>query len=210
MQALCKKTLTASTIVLLTLFFVLFAFLNYYFANRVAPNVRIGNTSLANKQISDAQELIASELTAFINSPVTFYIEGTSVQSDLQALGIKIDEEETLKIVKRLGKSPNALDNMVFWLESPFVKRQISPQYSLDISKFAETTGAIFSKFGEKPQEAAIIFKNGTFEIQEGQPGTLINQAKLISDLKKNIADLSHFAINLEITASEPAFKAAQ
>src|SRR3990167_8038855 len=210
MQALSKKTLTASATILLTLFVILFASLNNYFANRIALNTKIGNASLANKKISDAHESIASEFTVFTNSPVTFYVGDTPVQSDLQSLGIEMNKEETLEIIKRLGKSPNARKNMIFWLESPFVTRQISPQYSLDISKFAETTGAIFSKFGEKPQEAAIIFKNGTFEIQEGQPGTLINQAKLISDLKKNIADLSHFAINLEITASEPAFKAAQ
>ena len=210
MEASTKKRLIASAVILLTLFVILFVFLNYYFRSRIAPNVQIGNVNLTNKKADNAQELIASELTAFTNSPVTFYIEGVSVKSDLQSLGIKIDEAETLEIAKGLGKSPNTWGNIVFWLESPFVKRQISPQYSLDISKFTETTGAIFSEFETEPQEAAIIFKNGTFEIQEGQPGTLINQAKLASDLKKNIAGLSHFAINLEITASEPAFKAAQ
>src|SRR3989344_8064010 len=163
MEASTKKRLIASAVILLTLFVILFVFLNYYFRSRIAPNVQIGNVNLTNKKADNAQKLIASELTAFTNSPVTFYIEGVSVKSDLQSLGIKIDEAETLEIAKGLGKSPNTWGNIVFWLESPFVKRQISPQYSLDISKFTETTGAIFSKFGEKPQEAAIIFKNGTF-----------------------------------------------
>src|SRR3989344_4091294 len=133
MQALSKKTLTASIVILLTFFVILFALLNYYFTNRTAPNVQIGNTSLANKKISDAQELVAAEIAAFTNSPVTFYVEGVSFESDLQSLGIKVNEEETLEILKRLGKSTNAWENMVFWLESPFVARQISPQYSLDI-----------------------------------------------------------------------------
>ena len=164
MQALIKKTLTASATILLTLFVILFASLNNYFANRIAPNVKIGNLSLANKKVGDAQESIASELSVFANSPVTFYVEGVSFESDLQSLGIKVNEEETLEILKRLGKSPNAWKNIVFWLESPFVTRQISPQYSLDISKFTETTGAIFSEFETEYQDAAITFENGNIE----------------------------------------------
>ena len=210
MQALCKKTLTASTIILLTLFVILFAFLNYYFANRVAPNVRIGNTSLTNKKISDTQELITSELAAFTNSPVTFYIEGVSVKSDLQSLGIKIDEAETLEIAKGLGKIPNTWGNIVFWLESPFVKRQISPQYSLDISKFTETTGAIFSEFETEPQEAAIILKNGTIEIRKEQAGIVKNKEKLAYDVKENIRNLSNSPINLETVSAEPTIKVGQ
>src|SRR3990167_5630846 len=143
MQALSKKTLTASTITVLTLFIILFAFLSHYFANRIAPNVGIGNLSLANKKVDAAKESINSELSTFVNSPVTFQIENVEIQSDLQTLGISIDEEETMQIVTGLGKNPNAWKNIVFWLESPFVTRQISPQYSLDISKFTETTGAI-------------------------------------------------------------------
>ena len=210
MQALCKKTLTASTIILLTLFVILFAFLNYYFANRVAPNVRIGNTSLTNKKISDTQELITSELAAFTNSPVTFYIEGVSVESDLQSLGIKMNDTETLEIVKGMGKSPNAWKNMVFWLKSPFVKRQISPQYSLDISKFTETTGAIFSEFETEPQEAAIILKNGTIEIRKEQAGIVKNKEKLAYDVKENIRNLSNSPINLETVSAEPTIKVGQ
>src|SRR3990167_9432108 len=132
MQALSKKTLTASTIILLTLFVILFSFLNYSFANRIAPNVRIGDADLMNKKIADAQELLVSELSAFTNSPVTFYIGGVSVESDLQSFGINVNEAATLEILKGLGKSPKAWNNVVFWLESPFVSRQISPQYSLD------------------------------------------------------------------------------
>src|SRR3989344_6907407 len=176
MQALSKKTLTTSTIILLASFVILFTFLNNYFANRTALNIRIGDASLANKKISDSQELIASELAAFTNSRVTFYIEGVSVESDLQSLGIKMNEAETLAIVKSLGKSPNAWKNIVFWLESPFVTRQISPQYSLDISKFTETTGAIFSEFETQYQDATIVYKNGRFEVQEDHSGTLVNQ----------------------------------
>jgi len=141
---LSKKTLTALVIILGTFFVILFGTLNYYFVNRTAPNVRIGNVSLANKKISDSHELIAAETNIFSHSPVIFYIEGVTVESDLQSLGIKMNEGETLEIVKRLGKSPDSWKNVVFWLESLFISRQISPQYSLDISKFTETTGAIF------------------------------------------------------------------
>ena len=160
MQALSKKTLIASAVISLTLFVILLAFLSHYFANRIAPNTQIGNISLTNKKIDDAQELIASKLDAFAKSPVTFYIEGVTVESDLQTLGISIDEEGTMQIVTGLGKNPNAWKNIVFWLESPFVTRQISPQYSLDISKFTETTGAIFSEFETENQDATIIYIN--------------------------------------------------
>ena len=210
MKASTKKILTASIIIFLTLFVILFAFLDYYFANRVAPNVRIGNTSLTNEKISAAQELIVSDLAAFTNSPLTFYIEGTSVQSDLQSLGIKMNEAGTLEIVRRLGKSPNAWDNIVFWLESPFVKRQISPQYSLDISKFTETTDAIFSEFESEYQNAAITFENGDVEIRNEQTGLAINKEKLASDVKENIRNLSNSPINLETVSTEPAIKAFQ
>src|SRR3990172_8340391 len=179
MQTLSKKTLTALTIISLTFSVILFATLNYYFANRTAPNVRIGNASLSNKKISDAQELIAAEINAFSHSPVIFYIEGVTVVSDLQSLGIKMNEGETLEIIKRLGKSPNAWKNIVFWLESPFVTRQISPQYSLDISKFTETADAIFSEFETEYQDAAITFENGHVEIRDEQAGLLINKEKL-------------------------------
>ena len=195
---------------MLASFVILFTFLNNYFANKVAPNVRISNTSLANEKISDAQELIASELAAFANSRVTFYIEGVSVESDLQSLGIKMNEAETLEIVKRLGKSSNAWKNIVFWLESPFVTRQISPQYSLDISKFTETTGAIFFEFETENQDAAITFKNGVFEIRKEQAGTVINKEKLVYDFKENIRDLSNSPIELETLSTEPAIKASQ
>jgi len=207
---LSKKTLTASTIILLTFFVILFGTLNYYFANRIAPNVRIGNAILSNKKISGAHELVASELTAFTNSPVTFYIEGVTVESDLQSLGIKMNEEETLEIIKKLGKSPNAWKNVVFWLESPFISRQISPQYSLDISKFTETTGAIFSEFEIKPKDATIVYKNGRFEVQEDHSGTLVNQAKLTHDIKEKIANLSQSSITLELASAEPTLKASQ
>ena len=116
MQALSKKTLTASATILLTLFVILFASLNNYFANRIAPNTKIGYVSHANKKISDAHESIASEFTVLTNSPVTFYVGDTPVQSDLQSLGIEMNKEETLEIIKRLGKSPNAWKNIVFWL----------------------------------------------------------------------------------------------
>ena len=210
MQALNKKTLTASAIVLLTLFVILFAFLNYYFANRVAPNVRIGHVSLTNKKISDAQELIASNLTAFTSSRVTFYIEGASVESDLQSLGIKVNDAETLEIVKGLGKSPNAWKNIVFWLEAPFITRQISPQYSINISKYAETTGTIFSEFETEYQDAEITFKNGIFEIRKEQAGIVINKEKLAYDVKENIRHLSNSPINLETVSAEPAIKVSQ
>lgn len=205
-----KKKLIVTIIILLAFLIIVFVFLNYYLANRIALNVRIGNASLANKKISDAQELIASELTAFTNSSVTFYIEDVSVESDLQSLGIKMNEVETLEIVKGLGKSPNAWYNIVFWLESPFVTRQISPQYSLDISKFTETTGRILSKFETEYQDAAITFKNGAFEIQKEQPGRVINKEKLASDVKENIRNLSNSPINLETVSAEPAIKTSQ
>ena len=210
MQALSKKTLTASIVILLTFFVILFALLNYYFTNRTAPNVQIGNTSLANKKISDAQELVAAEIAVFTNSPVTFYVEGVSFESDLQSLGIKVNEEETLEILKRLGKSPNAWGNMVFWLESPFVTRQISPQYSLDISRFTETSGTIFSEFETEYQDAAITFENGNIEIRNEQAGLVINKEKLESDVKENIRNLSNSPINLEKVSIEPAIKTSQ
>ena len=210
MQALSKKTLTTSTIILLASFVILFTFLNNYFANRTALNIRIGDASLANKKISDSQELIASELAAFTNSRVTFYIEGVLVESDLQSLGIKMNEAETLEIVKRLGKSPNAWKNIVFWLESSFVTRQISPQYSLDISKFTETTDAVFSEFETENQDAAITFKNGIIEIRKEQVGIVINKEKLAYDVKENIRNLSNSPINLETVNTEPAIKASQ
>ena len=195
---------------MLTLFVILFASLNNYFANRIALNTKIGNASLANKKISDAHESIASEFTVFTNSPVTFYVGDTPVQSDLQSLGIEMNKEETLEIIKRLGKSPNARKNIVFWLESPFVTRQISPQYSLDISKFTETTGAIFSEFETQYQDAAITFKNGAFEIQKEQTGIVINREKLANDIKENIQSLSSSRINLETVSAEPAIQASQ
>src|SRR3989344_5729993 len=210
MQALSKKTLTASTIILLTFFVILFAFLNYYFANRTAPNIRIGDASLANKKISGTQELIASEIATFANSPVTFYIEGVLVESDLQSLGIKINEAETLTIVKSLGKSPNVWKNIVFWLESPFVTRQISPQYSLDISKFTETAGAIFSEFETEYQDAAITSENGNVEIRNEQAGLVIGKEKLAYDIKENIRNLSNSPLNLETVSTEHAIKTSQ
>src|SRR3990167_8864550 len=210
MQALSKKTLTASIIISLTLFVILFAFLNYYFANRIAPNVEIGNLSLTNKKVDDAKESINSELSTFVNSPVTFKIENVEIQSDLQTLGISIDEEKTVQIVTGLGKSPNAWKNIVFWLESPFVTRQISPQYSLDISKFTETTDAVFSEFETENQDAAITFKNGIIEIRKEQVGIVINKEKLAYDVKENIRNLSNSPINLETVNTEPAIKASQ
>src|SRR3990167_3169525 len=210
MQVLSKKILTASIIISLTLFVIIIALLNYYFSNRTAPNVEIGNLSLTNKKVDDAKESINSELSTFVNSPVTFKIENVEIQSDLQTLGISIDEEETMQIVTGLGKNPNAWKNIVFWLESPFVTRQISPQYSLDISKFTETTGAIFSEFETQYQDAAITFKNGAFEIQKEQTGIVINREKLANDIKENIQSLSSSRINLETVSAEPAIQTSQ
>ncbi|OGD90120.1 hypothetical protein A3D07_03005 [Candidatus Curtissbacteria bacterium RIFCSPHIGHO2_02_FULL_42_15] len=210
MQALSKKTLTALVIILGTFFVILFGTLNYYFVNRTAPNVRIGNVSLANKKISDSHELIAAETNTFSHSPVIFYIEGVTVESDLQSLGIKMNEGETLEIVKRLGKSPDSWKNVVFWLESLFISRQISPQYSLDISKFTETTGAILSEFETQYRDAAITFKNGAFEIQKEQTGIVINREKMANDIKKNIQSLSNSPVNLQMVSAEPAIKTSQ
>ena len=210
MQVLSKKILTASIIISLTLFVILIALLNYYFANRTAPNVEIGNLSLTNKKVDDAKESINSELSTFVNSPVTFKIENVEIQSDLQTLGISIDEEETMQIVTGLGKSPNAWKNIVFWLESPFVTRQISPQYSLDISKFTETADAIFSEFETEYQDSAITSENGNVEIRNEQAGLVINKEKLAYDIKENIRNLSNSPINLETVSTEPAIKTSQ
>src|SRR3972149_7654254 len=178
MQALSRKKLIVSIVIPLAFLIIIFVFLNYYLANRIAPNVRIGNLSLSNKKTDDARLFLTSELSAFEKTPLTFWVEGAEVQSDLETLGITIDEDKTLELITKIGKSPDAWDNIVFWLESPFVTRQISPQYSLDISKFTETAGAIFSEFETEYQDAAITFENGHVEIRDEQAGLVINKEK--------------------------------
>ena len=79
MEASSKKKLVLSSAVSLSVMVVLFAFLNFYYKDRIAPNVRIGSVDLSNKKIDDAQKLIAYELPAFINSPVTFNVGGSQV-----------------------------------------------------------------------------------------------------------------------------------
>src|SRR3989344_3076753 len=197
MQALSRKKLIVSIVIPLAFLIIIFVFLNYYLANRIAPNVRIGNLSLSNKKTDDARLFLTSELSAFEKTPLTFWVEGAEVQSDLETLGITIDEDKTLELITKIGKSPDAWDNIFFWLESPFVTRQISPQYSLDISKFKEATDSMFSKYEKKPQDATIIFNNGNFKIQQDQVSVVINKGKLAHDAKEKIRNLSNSPINL-------------
>ena len=205
-----RKKLIVSIVIPLAFLIIIFVFLNYYLANRIAPNVRIGNLSLSNKKTDDARLFLTSELSAFEKTPLTFWVEGAEVQSDLETLGITIDEDKTLELITKIGKSPDAWDNIVFWLESPFVTRQISPQYSLDISKFKEATDSMFSKYEKKPQDATIIFNNGNFKIQQDQVSVVINKGKLAHDAKEKIRNLSNSPINLETVSAEPAIKTSQ
>jgi len=207
---LSRKKLIVSIVIPLAFLIIIFVFLNYYLANRIAPNVRIGNLSLSNKKTDDARLFLTSELSAFEKTPLTFWVEGAEVQSDLETLGITIDEDKTLELITKIGKSPDAWDNIVFWLESPFVTRQISPQYSLDISKFKEATDSMFSKYEKKPQDATIIFNNGNFKIQQDQVSVVINKGKLAHDAKEKIRNLSNSPINLETVSAEPAIKTSQ
>lgn len=210
MKASTKKNLAAVGIILLTILICLIVALNYYSSVRIAPNVTIGNLSISNKNVSDAKEQVTQELSVFKNSPVNFVINDTEVQTDLQSLGIKIDEEKTMNVIEGLGQGQNYWRRLIFLLQSPFVTVRISPQYSFDIARFTEAISTIFSQFETKPQDAAIVYKGGRFEVQEDHTGVLINQAKLAHDLKENISKLSQAPITVELIASEPSIKAHQ
>ena len=203
-----SNKITFKTIIIVSLSLILFYLTyNWFYTNRIPPNTYFAYINISNKKSVEANNLISSKIDNFQNQPVIFNLDNKTLSTNLSSLGIAIDKIETIKKFnvnydqKKFNKKQNNKTG------SLFKSNYIWPTYFIDIDKFTNTINNLLTTYEQQAQNATIIYKNSQFQLQNEQPGQLVDRLNLIQDIKYNINSLNSIPIELSKYTDIPLIK---
>lgn len=172
--------------VILTLLFLISTY--YYFSSRTLPNVEMGQINLGGLKNEALYDKINPAIEVFQSSSLNFLVEGRSVKINVNELGITFDSEQTAQNVSRAGKQGALASN----ISSFFRRKNVRPEYNLDVNQFLQTINKNFSSLETMPANASISFANSGPVVVLATPGKVINREYFYGEVRTAIENLDN------------------
>ncbi len=191
-----QKKKHAAVIVCVSCILLFLLGLNIYFHNRVIPNVYMMGSDVSGMTYNKLQNLAISRAGDFESRDIEIQVndpkndQRRKIITTLNNLGVNIDGEETARVVYETGKSGNFGRDLAVVLSSPFVRRVIPAQHSVDFSKLSSQIDLLAAGEIQEAKNATITFDNEPKVVSEAD-GWIIDKSKLASDLREQVNKFS-------------------
>ncbi|MFU0574416.1 L,D-transpeptidase [Gardnerella vaginalis] len=175
-----------SLLIFVILLAAAFFALHLYFNNRVAPGVDFGDASITRNLTGYQEDAISKTVqNAVENSKLEISDDqGNSIDADLSQLGVKIDENATVKAIM------NAKRDNLFTRIMPWVHQTVSLKAERDDSALDSYLLHKFIRESDRavPYSAVFDKDSGSFKVEDGVPGRTIETMSVREAVKKLIA----------------------
>ncbi|RFT37068.1 hypothetical protein CG399_05060, partial [Bifidobacteriaceae bacterium NR015] len=175
-----------SLLIFVILLAAAFFALHLYFNNRVAPGVDFGDASITRNLTGYQEDAISKTVqNAVENSKLEISDDqGNSIDADLSQLGVKIDENATVKAIM------NAKRDNLFTRIMPWVHQTVSLKAERDDSALDSYLLHKFIRESDRavPYSAVFDKDSESFKVEDGVPGRTIETMSVREAVKKLIA----------------------
>ena len=188
----------------------IFAVYRISYINKVLPNIYFAGENLSGKNGEEVESLVENKFKNFGSKNLTVESGNTRFEITWQDLGVYFEQKNTVEKITGYGRDNLLKDNLLDSLIAPFKKTYITPIYYIDYPKFSKSIELTFKPLEQQTANAKIIYKNGNFDLEEGENGSIVDRSKFIDRLKYKIENLSSETIVIDLLEDEPLIKSNQ
>lgn len=170
--------------------------------DKIMKNTYFNGIDLGGKTSEEASELINSNETLPINTPVTVEYEGKSFAFSPKGAGIGYDVAKITKNAYSVGREDSFLKNLGALLNSGKAK-ELEAEYKEDRSSFETTVKALMDSVNIIFEDFKVDIKSSYAEIEIGKERIQVDFDKLIKDTYEVIPKEEERKLSLPVKPSE-------
>lgn len=194
------------------LFLLLLFNLHYY--NRTLANLYLGDHKISGLTFNELSQKIAILISDYEQQPVVLKVEtpgGNSPQTyrlSLRDLGVEFDQDRTVNLVLKTGKSGNFPADTLAKLRSFLYKKSINPVYQINFSQLTTKLNETLNDHIKEPENATIVY-DADIKIADEIMGQTYDMSQLVWALRNRLDNFASEPISTSILAQEPEIKSA-
>lgn len=168
-------------------------------------DVEIGGMSapIAADTLSDLEERLA-------NLPATVTVEGSPTDILPVQTGFDLDETAIVTEAMEIGRSPNPVSNLFWWMSHLFSSEVVAPQAALDPKALEEVLdGLDETVIGEPPFEGSVSLQDGEVVAEYPRPGRRIDRREADRRLVAGFLTLEGAPVDLPVNQEQPTLAPA-
>ncbi len=173
----------------LFVFITIIAIIRITHYDRVLPGVVVRNTYVGSLTKVEAIQKLNSQTQPYLNSKVSYQINGKTVQTTPAAMGAGFDNTVLVDSAFDLGRDSNIITDIATQTTLPFGEEDVM-QLNIDKDKFSSTLIELNSQLAIPSQNANYEYNNGEVVINPSQSGEKIDMGVAIFGLTRQLSDL--------------------
>lgn len=173
----------------LFVFNTLIAIIRITHYDRILPGVVVRNTYVGSLTKAEAIQKLNSQTQPYLNSKVSYQINGKTVQTTPAAMGAGFDNTVLVDSAFDLGRDSNIITDIATQTTLPFAEEDFM-QLNIDKDKFSSTLIELNNHLAIPSQNANYEYNNGEVVINPSQSGEKIDMGVAIFGLTRQLSDL--------------------
>lgn len=173
----------------LFIFITIIAIIRITHYDRILPGVVVRNTYVGSLTKAEAIQKLNSQTQPYLNSNVSYQINGKTVQTTPAAMGAGFDNTILVDSAFDLGRDSNIITDIATQTTLPFSEEDIM-QLNIDKDKFSSTLIKLNNQLAIPSQNANYEYNNGEVVINPSQSGEKIDMGVAIFGLTRQLSDL--------------------
>ncbi len=174
--------------------------------DRILTGVSLGELDLSGKTAEEAETLLAEnprfaqQGDIYFKDPAT----GEEWQRSAEALGLSIDEEQTIAEAFAVGRSGGPLQQARDTFDAWYYGHAIAPVIVFNEGQLEQAVNELADDVYQPAVDAAIIYENNAAEFKPGQAGRVLDTADLRGRLIQPVNDFQAAEVELLIHETYP------
>ena len=193
--------LGAALVILVFIVIISVVRLTHY--DKILPGVVVRNIYVGSLTKSQAIEKLNSETQKYLNSKISYQINGQTIETTPATLGASFDNEVIIDSAFETGRDSNIITDIATQTTLLFSDEDMM-QLNINKDQFSSSLLELNDKLAKPSQNANYTYQSGKVAVVPSQPGEKIDMGLALFGLTRQISNLNS-DIQLPVTSVTPS-----